>query len=233
MRQIRRSLPTLLLSLLAGAALAQQPPTYDRVDLSASAEREVGNDLLVAVVFAEVEDNDQADAANAVNESIQWAAERARRVAGLELQTQQYTTRPVYAPNSRRITGWIARQSLRLESQDPEVLSELLGELQARVAIQSLGAELSRSARDSAEEALIAEAIAAFKRRAELVAAELGHQGYRLVHLNVGTSGFFPNRNNVRELSFASADAAPPAIEAGGQSVTVTVNGTIELDAGP
>ena len=41
----------------------------------------------------------------------------------VELQTMQYSTRPVYA-NGRRIIGWVARQSLRLESTDAEALSE-------------------------------------------------------------------------------------------------------------
>jgi len=226
------------LAVAAGLAgppgLAQEQTAYNRVDLSASAQRDVGNDLMIAVVYAEAEDNDQAQAANAVNESIRWAAERARTATGIELQTLQYTTRPVYSPGSRRISRWIARQSLRLESQDAGALSELLGELQQRVAIESLGSELSRAARDATEDALVAEAIAAFERRADLVAGELGSDGYRLVHLSLGTSGFAVRPNQARFLSFgAAADAVAPEIEAGEQTVSVTVNGTIELSQNP
>jgi predicted secreted protein len=221
---------SLLLALPAAAGFAQEPPTYDRIDLNASAQREVSNDLMIAVVFAEVEDNDQEQAANAVNNAISWAADRARTARGVTLQTQQYTTRAVYAPNSRRITGWIARQSLRLESDDAETLSELLGTLQERVAIQSMGSALSKAARDKAEEDLIAEAIAAFRRRAELIARELGRDDYRLVHLGVGTSGFNPiMMTGARVASDRMLEASAPEIEAGVQTVTVSVNGTIEL----
>lgn len=201
---------------------------YDHVDLMVSAEQTIENDVLVATVFAEVEHNDQADAARQVNEAIQWAIDRARRVEGVELQTEQYHTRPVYA-NGRRIVGWVARQSLRLESRDAAALSELLGRLQERVAIQSVNYNLSREARDAAEEALIVEGLARFNERARLVANALDRSGFRIVRINVGSSGGGPVPF-YRE-SMAAADAAAPPLEAGVQTVSVSISGTVELDA--
>ena len=221
----------LLCAALAAPALpgfAQDTAqVYDRVDLSASAERQIDNDLLVAVLFAEVESSRQADAAAQVNDAVQWAIGRARRVPEVELQTTQYNTRPVYA-NGRRISGWVARQGLRLESRDAEALSELLGELQERVAIQSVSYDVSRRARDAAEEALIAEALQQFNRRAALVAGELGRDGFRIVRISINPSFAGPVvfREDMR--ATASAAAAPP-IEAGVQNVSVYVNGTVEL----
>lgn len=209
------------------AAAQDNPPVYDRIDLNAASEREVDNDLLVAVVYAEVENNSQSRAADEVNAAIRWASDRARAANGVALQTQQYTTRPVYA-NDRRIVGWVARQSLRLESGDAEALSTLLGELQSRVAIESLRSSLSSAAREAAEETLIAEALGAFRRRAELIATELGRDGYRIVHISVGSSGPIAYREARALGVMAVADS--PAIEAGVQTVSVSVNGTIELD---
>jgi predicted secreted protein len=228
---------TKVLTALAGsswllAAQAQNEPMYDQVDLNASASQDVENDLLIAFVFAEVEANDQADAADAVNEAIAWAAGRARRIDGIEVQTTNYNTRPVYA-NGRRIVGWVARQSLRLESTESQALSELLGELQQRVAVQSITYELSDPARDAAEEALIAEALAQFNRRAELIAGELGRDGFKIVRLSIGNNGpIFASASRAR-MAFSEADVAQPEIEAGTQSLSVNVTGTIELAAAP
>lgn len=210
-------------------ALAQDEQTYDRIDLMANASTEVENDLLIAIVFAEVEDNDQADAADAVNAAISWAADRARRVDGIELETMSYSTRPLYA-NGRRIVGWAARQSLRLESRDAESLSELLGELQERVAVQSINYRVSDEASQRAEEALIVDALAQFNRRATLIARELGRDGFRIVRLNVGTAG---GRGPILFDQSAArvAEVTAPPIEAGTQTMTVTVSGQIELDA--
>lgn len=214
-------------------AVGQEDQTYDRIDLMAQASLEVENDLLIATVYAEVEDNDQADAAAAVNEAIAWAADRARRVADVEIQTTSYTTRPVYA-NGRRITGWIARQGLRLESENAEALSALLGELQERVAVQSMSYGISDAAQNEAEEALIARALAQFNRRASLVASELGREGYRLVRLNIGTGGLVYARSADFSRYATVAESVPrPEIEAGTQNLTVSINGTIELAPAP
>lgn len=220
-------------TLLATAAVAQDDKTYDQIDLSADARLEIENDLMIATVFAEAEDSDQADAATAVNEAIAWAADRARRISGIRLQTTSYTTRPLYA-NGRRITGWAARQGLKLESADAGALSTLLGELQERVAVQSMSYGLSDAARDEAEDRLIADAIAQFDRRAKLVASELGREGYRIVRLNVGTQGANPLIYAAQaRVADAGVGLTPPEIEAGVQTLTVTINGTVELDAEP
>jgi predicted secreted protein len=215
-------------SLLGASSTVAQESSdvYDRVDLSASAEREIDNDLLVAVVFAEVQANRQSEAAAQVNESIQWAVNRARRVSAVELQTMQYNTRPVYA-NGRRIVGWVARQSLRLESEDGAVLSDLLGDLQERVAIQSVSYDVSKQARDAAEEMLIAEALRQFDRRAALVARELGRDGFRIVRISINPTFAGPLQRV--DAVTATASAAQPAIEAGTRKVSVFVSGTVEL----
>jgi predicted secreted protein len=232
MRQILTTAAAGLAVLLALPAMAQDnAPTYDRVSLNATAEREVENDLLIAIVYAEVEDSDQSDAADQVNTAIQWAADRARRAGDIVLQTTQYNTRPIYA-NGRRITGWVARQSLRLESTDAEKLSELLGTLQDRVAVQSISYGLSKAARDAAEDELIAEALTRFDRRASLVASELGREGYRIVQIDVGTPNGFFSPVAMRAQAFAQDSVAAPEIEAGVQRLTVSVGGTIELDSG-
>jgi len=220
-----------LAALGTGTADAQLPvQTYDQIDLSASAEQDVANDLLIAIVYSEVQADRQSDAADRVNDNITWAARRADDARGVTTQTLQYTTRPVYANNSR-IVGWQARQSLRLESRDSNRLSELLGTLQERVAIQSVNYAVSKQALDTAEDALIGEALARFESRAKLVAEQLGRTGYRIVRINIGTSGPQPMPAPFRTMRMdaAAAEIAPPTLDAGVQTVTVSVNGTIEL----
>ena len=210
-----------LVTLGAPPALAQGPvpEPYDRIDLSASAERQVDNDLVIAVVYAEVQDERQAVAANQVNEAIQWAVGEAERARGVEAQTLQYASFPVYG-NNRRIIAWQARQSLRLESRNAERLSELLGSLQERLAVQSVNYDISREARDEADEALISEALAQFNRRAALIAEELGRPGYRIVRISIGTGGDGPSPVAYRTARLeAAVDVAQPALEAGVQTI--------------
>jgi len=222
----------LILTMFGPHSHAQNMQTYDQIDLSASAEREIDNDLLVAVVYAEVQAQRQAEASNEINEAIQWALKNADDVRGVTTQTLQYSSFPVYG-NNQRIVAWQARQSLRLQSDDSDTLSELLGELQQRVAIQSVNYAVSTAARDAADDKLIAEALAQFNRRAALIADELGRSGYRIVRMSISTSGNSPSPIAYRQRGLATmeADVAAPALDAGVQTVRVNISGTIELNA--
>jgi predicted secreted protein len=221
-----------LLCLLACLSpLSAAELSYDQIDLSVSAERDIDNDLLIAVVYAEAQAERQADAANEVNESLQWALKAADRERSIETQTLQYSSFPTYA-NNGRIVGWRVRQSLRLESADSAALSELLGRLQERVAIESINYDVSREARARAEDALIVDALAGFNRRAALVAEQLGRPGFRIVRISVSAGGNVPPPIAYRARALAlEADVTAPALDAGVQTLNVAVSGTIELNA--
>ena len=152
-------------------------PIYDRISLSASAEREVENDLLVAVLFAEHQAQRQQTVSAKVNAAVRWALDKSKQSTSIKVQTMRYSTSPIY--NKKVITGWRTRQSIRLESKDPGKLSDLIGELQERLSIGSVNYAVSKPARDLAEETLITEALAQFRRRAVLVTQNLGRKTYR------------------------------------------------------
>lgn len=219
-----------LIGWATGAVAHDNDPTYDRVSLNASAEQEVENDTLVAILFAEHQAQRQKDVSRVVNEAVRWALDKAKGRAGIKVQTTQYNTSPVY--NKNVVTGWRARQSIRLESSDADAIGELIGELQEQLSIGSINYAVSKSARDAVEETLTSAALAQFKRRAELIARDLGRKTYRIVQLHINTQSGGP-QPVVYAARVAKMEAAPaPAIEAGVQTVTVDVSGTIEVDAG-
>jgi predicted secreted protein len=216
--------------VLAGAAVAaeEKPLTYDRVSLSAAAESEVPNDLLTAVLFAQREGSEASRLAQEVNRAIDWGVEEAKKVPQVKVRTLEYRTHPVY--NKQTLSGWRVRQSIRLESADASLLSELVGRLQKRLSVDSIAYKLSPERRRQAENELIERALAAFTGRAKLIAKQLGRPEYRLVKVDVNT-GSTVSRPIYRTSAMAMrVDAAPPpAIEPGTQTVQVQVNGTIEL----
>lgn len=111
-------------------------------------------------------------------------------------------------------------------------MSELIGNLQARLKLGGIGFAVSREKRQQFEDQLIVEALTAFKQRAELISGEMGGKGYMLVNVNVGTSGARPvyMARSMKMEAMAMADSvAAPSIEAGEATMTVNVNGSIEL----
>jgi len=209
-------------------AVAEPPePLFNLVTLSAQAEREVPNDLLTAVLAADQEGTDPAQLADAVNRTMQRALAIAQGYRGVKARSGNSQSYPVH--DKGRVVRWRVRQELRLESGDFAAVSELIGKLQANLVVAGMTLSVSPEARRQAENALIAEALAAFDERARVVREAMKSKGYRMKELQI--SGADQPRpmlaTSVRAMSAESL--APPAIEAGATRITMTVSGTIQL----
>ncbi len=229
---MRTTLPALLLllsCLLATASHAHETETwYDRVSLSADASESVANDTIIATLYAEEQGSDATRLANMVNSSINAAIKRIKPYRDIKLETQSYTTSPLYHKN--KVSGWRVRQSLSIESRNMALVSELLGELQQNLKLQSISFSVSPERQRQVDDALISEALAAFEARARLVVNKLKRRGYRIVDINISTSGGVQPIRPYARAAMMQAEAAAPAMEAGESSMRVTVNGTIELE---
>lgn len=220
---MRRAL--LIALLLPLAALADdERPLFNLVSLSAQAEREVPNDLLAAVLAAEAEGADPAKLAREVNQKMQRALDLAKAERAVRARSGAYQTWPV--SEKGRIVRWRVRQELRLESGDFAAATELIGKLQASLALASLALTVSPDARRQAENALTAEAIAAFEERARVVRDAMKAKGYRVKELQVG--GGAQPRPMMAQVRSMAAEAAP-AVEPGTSRILITVSGTVQL----
>ncbi len=231
MRTLLRSyLLFLALTAVSTAAwCAETPLTYGRIDLNVDASRQVENDTLVATMYAQREGNNTAQLSAEVNQLVSQAVKQAKATPEITVQTLEYNTNPIY--NRETLTGWRVRQSIRLESQNSTALSKLIGDLQAKLGVGSISYTISPKRRRATEELLMAEGIAAFKRRAELVTKEMGYARYRMVNMRVNTSGSAPPPMRMRAMVVdkMAESAPPPTLEAGTRQVQINISGTIEL----
>ena len=220
----------LVLALSTLPALAHEPELrYNRASFSVSATEDVANDTLVAVLTVQRDGSSARQLAAEVNQVMAWALAKAKEAPSIKVQTLDYQTSPIYQKNT--VTGWRVSQSLRLEGRETAAVSDLVGVLQERLNLQQVGYEVSRERRKEVEDRLIGEAIAAFQARAKRVAADLQRRTFRLVQMDVST-GPAPMpvyRQRAMPMAMAEVAAAPPAIEAGTQTITVGVTGEIEL----
>lgn len=192
--------------VFATLAAAQEPggraPDQDVVKLQAQASREIDNDQLIAVLAVEVEGADPVALGAEVNVRMAAALRVARELPSVQVRTGNYRTFPHY--RDQRIDSWQVSQELRLESSDFVAATRLIGRLQQDLVVRGMSVRLSPEARRAAENALIAEAIAAFQERAELVRKSMKAAGYQVRTLNI-------------------------AVEPGTSQVVVTASGTIQL----
>jgi predicted secreted protein len=210
------------------AVAHEAPQSYNRINFQVSAVEEVENDTLVVVMYSERSGQKPSTIADEVNRNIGWAVDLAKKSSAIKVQTLHYRQDPLY--NNQSISGWKIRQSIRLESTEAASLSALIGEMQGRLSVASLRYTVSPTRRNKVERRLIAEALNRFKSRGEQIKVELGRTGYRIVNIDVITSGqsSAPIRMRAAAMMEDSAVAAP-SIEPGVQTVSVQVSGTIEL----
>ncbi len=216
-----------LLSAVTIASDRNDDTHYDRISLLATASDDIDNDILETVLFVHREGSNPAELSEEVNAAIQWAVNEAKKISGITVQTMGYQTHPIY--QQRRLSAWRVRQSLRLESKNIAKLSQLIGKLQERLAVERVGYRISAQRRNAVEENLIAEAIALFQRRAKLIAKQMDRDQYRVVQMSINTGGASMQPIMRTEMSAMADPRIAPGFEAGTQTVTVSVNGTIEL----
>ncbi|TVO69468.1 SIMPL domain-containing protein [Denitromonas ohlonensis] len=221
-----------LIAIVSLNAQAAEPlPT---VELSAQGTATAANDLARADAYFEASADDPAAVAQKVNQVMAAALKTAKPYTTVSVKTAGTSTWPIYSNASassagkggQTIIGWRMRSNLSLESTDIPALSRLMGELQATLAIGSLQLMPAPATVLAANDAATRDALKAFEARAKLVTDTLGRK-YRLKSLNINDHG--GPAPVYRGRAMASMAAAPAPIEAGDSTITVQVNGTIEL----
>lgn len=223
-----------LILLLAISSLAfahEGQVNYNQINLTATATGLVDNDTITARLFRQEQGTKTKDLADTVNKDISWGINEAKKNKDFKVQTRGYSTNPVYKKGTSSVSSWQVRQEISIESKDMTALSEALSGLQTRLNLSGLQYSVSPEKRSEAENGLISEALAAFKSRAKIIASNLGYSDYKIVNVNVNSSGgYSPYQRAAPRMEMAmSSKVAAPAIEAGEQSIQVNVNGTIEL----
>jgi predicted secreted protein len=215
-----------LLLFSAGAVLAALPLT---VNLSSEASRPAANDLMRATLSAEATGAALGNLSKQVNPIVADALKVAKTYPAVKVKSGGTSTYPVYAKNGR-IESWHMRSEISLESGDTAGLSELIGKLQASLAVSSLRLLPSPETQRKAENAAVLDASDRFKERAKLVADAQGKR-YSIVELTISTGrDFSPMPLRAAKAMLSSADAAPMPVEAGESLVSASVSGKIEIE---
>lgn len=226
----RWPLLALLMVVLVPLANADDDDREDLVSFQVEAGRDVDNDRVTALLSATAENRDPSKLAEQINSDMQWAIQQLKPYGEIKLQSGTYQTYPVY--DDRKIVRWRGRQDLQLETGAVDKMSKALGELQARLQMQSLQFSVSEQKRSNIESELIEEALAAFGQRAELVSRSLKAEDYSLVDMSIHTGGVrrpVPMRAEAASV-MSKASVQAPAIEQGTSRISVQVNGRIQLE---
>ncbi|WP_166360736.1 SIMPL domain-containing protein [Pseudomonas akapageensis] len=211
-------------------ALADEP-RFNQVSLRAEVSQEVPRDLMLVTLYTEAQNTDPAKLAAEITTTMNKALEQARQVKDIKLSQGSRNSYPVYEEKGRKIIGWRERAELRMESSDFAALSKLTGEMLQNLTLGGMDFTIATPTRKASEDALLKEAVAAFKERAQMATEALGGKGYKVVSLNLNSSGYPQPYVRAPMMMKAAMDteAVTPQVEAGTSEVRVNVDGTIEV----
>ena len=211
--------------------LIQVPAPQPVITVTASASREVANDRMLALLRAEVDNADAAQAANIVNARMARALSQAKAVNGVEAHTTGYSSYQISEQN--RPLRWRISQTLALESSDFVALSSLVSKLQGGegLLLSGLSFTVSPTARHAAEDALTVQAIRSWQQRAQIAAQAFGAGDFRTGRVTIQTNDYGRPQPMYKAGGVAAAaSVAPVSVEGGTSEVAVSVSGEAILD---
>lgn len=232
MRSLHLPLSGLFLGMsLLAAGVQAEPLRYNQVSLHAQVEQSVNHDTMRVTLFTEAQDKDPAKLAEQITRKLNDALKTARAQDKVEVSSGNRSSQPVYDEKHENIIGWRERGEIVIEGSDFAAISTLTGELLGGLSLSDMQFSLSADSRNSTEDTLVAEAIEAFKERANIATRSLGGAGYKIVNLNLNTQFMQPMRYRGQQKMALAADMemSTPAVEGGQSDVTVSADGTIEV----
>ena len=229
----------MMISLLAAVSVVRaQPasptpmPLHDVLTLAASASVEVSYDIISITLSITREGGDAAAVQGQVQQAVDAAlaeARKAQRAGQIDVRTGAFNLSPRYGNRSTTIAGWVGYAELVLEGRDMSAIAQLAGRL-TPLTVSRVAYALARETRARVEADAAAQAIAKFRARAADYAKQLGYAAYTVREVNVGTSEppIGPPMPRLRAMAAAGADESIP-VEAGKASVSVQVNGSVQM----
>jgi len=226
----------LCVSVIADSVRADTPPPLGVLGLSASASVEVVKDV-VAVTLSTSREGSDANAVQAqLKQALDAALAEAKKVARpgqIDVQTGNLSIYPRYAntPGSARpaISSWQGSVELIVEGRDIVAIGQLTGRI-TTMTIAGVAQRLSREASQRVDADLAAEAVAAFRAKAQSYARMFGYDSYVVREVTMMTGdpqqGPMPR---MRMQAAATGGSEALSIEPGRALVTATVSGTVQM----
>lgn len=216
----------------AWASAAEPAPPQGVVSLSSSASLEVTRDLLSLTFSTTREASDPAALQAQLKQALDAALAEAKKVARpgqLDVQTGHFSIAPRYT-NKGVSSGWQGSAELIVEGRDMQAIAQLSGRI-TTLTIARVGYGLSRELREKSEAQVSADAIAGYRAKAADYAKQFGYSGYTIREVNVSSNEPPPMPRPMMMQARAKGEMSDESlpVEAGKGTVTVNVNGTVQM----
>ncbi len=225
----------LAFSACPGLAQSEPRPSTESprnvAHLSASATAEAPQDFLVVVLSTTHEGPTAAAVQAKLSQAVESALSAGRQASQpgqLEVRSGNFSLQPRYGREGQ-ITGWQGTAQVILEGRDFARIAAQTGRI-STLSVSQMSFSLSRELQARLQAEAQSQAIARFKRDADLIVKGFGLSSYALREVTVGPQAAHPAPWPMARSMAATAMAdAPLPMEAGKASISVTVSGSVQM----
>jgi predicted secreted protein len=214
------------------------------VTLSASDQKKVEQDLLVASLRIEIDGKDARKVQDEINKAMQKAMDIAKSDAALKVSTGNYyvysydpnpSPTPLSNSEMKKRLVWKGSQTIDIQSKDAQKILDGVGKIQdLGFAMNGLNYMLSPELGEAQRDELLVGALNKIQKKAGLIAKTLGKSGYDIVEVNIEGS-YMPQPQPVMMMKAARADMAmesavsAPVAAPGESDVSLSVSARVLL----
>jgi predicted secreted protein len=213
------------------------------ITLSASEQKKVEQDILVASLRIEMENKDSRKVQDDINEAMQKAMQIVSDVPSIKSSTGNYyvysydpnpSPTPLMKEELKNRTIWKGSQTIDLKSKDSQKILEAVAKIQeAGFVMSGLNYTLSPELEEAQKDMLLVGALNKIKSKANLVSQTLGKSGYDIIEINIDGS-YIPQPQPVMLMKASRAEMASDSMSApvaapGESDVSLTVSARIQL----
>ncbi len=223
------------------AEIGLPPAGHTLVNLSATENKVLKQDLLVATLRYEISNKDNKVVQKQINETMAKAVAIAKKYDTLKSETGSYSLyqnhEPIVDEKSGEVKGhkqeWRGSQEITIKSVDSETVLKATGEMQdLGLVMNNLQYTLSPEVAEKEKDALLVAALKKLDAKAGVIAKALGKSGHELADVTVDSAPQPPIMYAKAMRMEMAADAggmAPPVAMAGESTVSLTVNARVLL----
>lgn len=214
------------------AASENMQPTGTRINISATAETELANDVVIIRFRVEKEGKDADKIREYINKVTTIIQKRLKNEKNLKHKTISRNMTAVwsYPRNLPRLrTSWKMTQTEQVVSTKLDAVPSWLHVIETQGAhLDSLTFRISNQTSKKALKQLRIDAIQSFKEQAQLLTQSIGGKSFRIIQLHASNQNPRPQQLERFALSDATQTTAP-SLSSGEGNLRVTVTGVIEV----
>lgn len=198
------------------------------LNISATENREVQQDLLVGTLSYVAQNRDSRALQNEINTAMAKAVEAAKATEDVKVSTGSYQ---VYETTDERSKEklWQGSQTLTIQSMKPDAVLTLAGKLQdMKLTMNGLSYTLAPATAIEVQDSLMEAALKQLQDRANRAAKALGKSSAELRDVQVNSSGvpYQPvmHRGAMMKMEMAADSMAAPVAESGETTLSLNVS---------